>query len=97
MGVAKYTMRGHDILKDGHTMFLADICADLKRKSFLEEQNCALRSTKPAPTESGSNPCKNCKHTGSVGMSFSNPCVSCSRVSADNFQAAHVDAVKYFA
>lgn len=57
MGFAKYTMRGHDILKDGHVMFLKDICKDLNRKSYLEEQN--LQQT----TNTQSTPCPDdCAH-----------------------------------
>lgn len=36
---AKYTLKGNDILKDGHTMFPQDIVTDLNRKSYLEEKN----------------------------------------------------------
>lgn len=38
MPFAKYTLdRKHNILKEGHTMFLEDVVRDLARKSYLEE------------------------------------------------------------
>ena len=35
--MVQYELKGHNVLKDGHTMFVNDIVYDLQRKSVLED------------------------------------------------------------
>ena len=38
-----YKLKNNDIIKDGHTMFLQDVVADLNRKHFLESETAELK------------------------------------------------------
>jgi hypothetical protein len=42
---AEYKVHFGGALKDGHTMFINDVVADLNRKSFLESEVISLRKS----------------------------------------------------